>query len=57
MIIGEHRSIVCWVICKIMIVIWIVYKQRMLTIDVIMKKPFVNSAIIDLSNGQIVICL
>ena len=38
-----------------MIVFLIVYKQRMLTSDVIMENPFVNSAIIGLSNGQIVI--
>ena len=36
-----------------MIVIWIVCKPRILIIDVLMKKPFVNSAIIGLSNGHI----
>ena len=55
MVTGGHRSVACLVICKIMIVIGIVYKQRMLTIDDIMEKPFVNSAIKDLYNGQIVI--
>ena len=53
-IIGGHRSIVFCVICKIMIVIEIVYKQRMLISDVIMENPFVNPAVIDLSNGEIV---
>ena len=38
-----------------MIVIGIVYKQRMLISDVIMENPFVNSAVnvIGLSNGDI----
>ena len=42
------------IICKITIVIEIVYKQRMLISDVIMENPFVNSAVIGLSNGDIV---
>ena len=37
-----------------MIVIGIVYKQRMLISDVIMENPFVNAAVIGLSNGEIV---
>ena len=55
MIIGGHRSIVCKIICKIMIGILIVYKQRVLISDVFMENLFVNSAVIDLSNGEIVI--
>ena len=35
-----------------MFVIGIVYKQRMLIID-FMENPFVNSAVIGLSNGEI----
>ena len=41
-------------ICKIMIVVGIVHKQRMLISDVIMENPFVNSAVIGLSSGEIV---
>ena len=37
-----------------MIVIWIVYKQRMLISDIIMENPLVNSAVIGLSNGEFV---
>ena len=36
-----------------MIVIGIVYKQRMLISDIIMEKPFVNPAVIGLINGEI----
>ena len=35
-------------------VIDIVYKQRMLISDVFMENPFVDSAVIGLSNGEIV---
>ena len=49
-----HRSIVCSVIFKIMIVIQIIYKQIMLISDVIMENPFVNSAGVGVSNGEIV---
>ena len=37
-----------------MIVIGIVYKKRMLISDVVMEKPFGNSAVIGLPNGKIV---
>ena len=37
-----------------MIVIGIVYKQRVLISDVMMENPSVNSAVIGLSNGEIV---
>ena len=37
LIIGGHRSIVCYIICKIMIVVSIVCKQRMLISDVFME--------------------
>ena len=37
-----------------MIVISIVYKQRMLISDVFMEIPFVNPAFIGLSNGETV---
>ena len=53
LIIGGHRSIVCWVIRKIMVVILIVYNQRMLISDIFMENPFVNTAVIGLSNGEI----
>ena len=42
-IIGGHRSIVCRVICKTMVVFLIVSKQRMLISDVFMENAFVNS--------------
>ena len=56
LIIGGHRSIVCGVIWKIIVVFYIVYKQRMLISDVFMENSFVNSAVIliGLSNGEIV---
>ena len=38
----------------IMVVISIVYKRRMLISDIFMKNPFVNSAVIGLSNGEMV---
>ena len=53
MIIGKHRTIVCLLICKIMIVISIADKQRMLVSDIFMENHFVNSALG--SNGQVVI--
>ena len=50
LITGGRKSIVSWVIFIILIVISIVYKQMMLISDIFMENPFVNSAVIDLSN-------